>query len=169
MTKLLRGTLCVAAALTACTALLAGCGLGGGDRGYSLVKPPFSGGPACTALTDRLPEELGGHRLEKPGVDGAAAWGEGDIILYCGMPEPAAAGDCRTVGGVDWVGQKPADDGTAEMFATWGRDTTVQVRFAGKDVGTAAVLQSLAPVVKQIKEAEAGTAGEASTGCGTAG
>ncbi|MGA6174036.1 DUF3515 family protein [Streptomyces sp. NPDC012600] len=148
MTRSIRKPLRAAAALAACTAFLAGCG--GGD-GYNLTKPPFAGSPACDTLTGKLPDKLGGYQLEKTNVAGAAAWGDGDIILYCGMPKPETGADCLTEGGIDWTAQKPADDRTAKMFATQGRDPSVQVRFRNENTDPSAVLPSLAPAVKGIK------------------
>ncbi len=164
------GPLRVAAALAACTALLAGCGTG---EGYNLTKPPHADSPACDTLTGKVPDELGGHRLAKSSVTGAAAWGDGDIILYCGMPEPEAADDdCLTEDGVDWTSQKPADDRTAAMYATHDRSPAVQVRFTSEDADAPAVLAALAPAVKDIKTGESGEssrAGKADERCGSAG
>jgi hypothetical protein len=148
LTKNIRGALRLTAALTACTAVLAGCGDGGG---YNLTKPPFSGSPACETLTGKLPGELGGHDREKSDVTGAAAWGDGDIILYCGMPEPEAGAACTDEGGVDWVAQEPADDRTAKMFSTHGRNPSVQVRLHDGSADASAVLSALAPAVQEIK------------------
>ncbi|MFE2290932.1 DUF3515 family protein [Streptomyces sp. NPDC059452] len=152
MTKSIRKPLRAAAALAACTAactaFLAGCGSG---DGYNLTKPPFAGNPACDTLTGKLPDELGGHSLEKSNVAGAAAWGDGDIILYCGMPAPDTSDNCSTEGGIDWVAQKPADDRTAKMFSTQGRSPSVQVRFRNETTDPSAVLPSLAPAMKDIK------------------
>ncbi|MCS0635004.1 DUF3515 domain-containing protein [Streptomyces sp. LP05-1] len=154
MTKHVHRPLRAVVALTACSAFLAGCG---SSEGYNLTKPPFGGNPACGTLTGKVPDELGGHRKEESGVAGAVAWGEeGDIILYCGMPEPKAGDDCRTEGGVDWAAQKPADDRTAKMFATQGRNPAVQVRFRSKDADASAVLSALAPAVKDIKATSKG-------------
>ncbi|MEW2070395.1 DUF3515 family protein [Streptomyces sp. NPDC007346] len=151
MTKNTRGALRLAAALTACTAALAGCG---GD-GYNLTKPPFSDSPACSTLTGELPAGLGGYDLDESVVTGAAAWGDdGDIILYCGMPEPEAGAECTDEGGVDWVAQKPADDRTAKMFSTHGRDPSVQVRLRNESIDASAVLSALAPAVKGIEAGE---------------
>ncbi|NEB41097.1 DUF3515 family protein [Streptomyces sp. SID14515] len=149
MTSNTRGALRLTAALTVCTAALAGCGSG---DGYNLTKPPYSGSPACGTLTGKLPGELGGYGIEKSQVTGAAAWGDGgDIILYCGMPEPEAGAECTDEGGVGWVAQKPADDRTAKMFATRGRTPGVQVRIRNESVEASAVLSALAPAVKEIE------------------
>ncbi|MFF6905896.1 DUF3515 family protein [Streptomyces sp. NPDC012389] len=156
MTRNIHEPLRLAAALTACTALLAGCGA----SGYNLTKPPFSGSPACTTLTGKLPAKLGGYELERSDVTGAAAWGDGDVIVYCGMPAPKAGGDCIDEGGVDWVAQTPADDRTAKMFATHGREPSVQVRLRNETTDASAVLSDLGPAVQDIKAGEpCGTAG----------
>ncbi|NUW02989.1 DUF3515 family protein [Streptomyces sp. CAI 127] len=149
MTSNTRGALRLTAAMTVCTAVLAGCGSG---DGYNLTKPPFAGSPACATLTGNLPGELGGYGIETSEVTGAAAWGSGgDIILYCGMPEPEAGAECTDEGGVGWVAQKPADNRTAKMFAAQGRDPGVQVRIRDESIDTSAVLAALAPAVKEIK------------------
>ncbi|MER7749414.1 DUF3515 family protein [Streptomyces bacillaris] len=148
MTRNIRGPLRLAAALTACTAVLAGCG--GGD-GYNLTKPPFSGSPACDTFTGKLPEKLGGYEKESSNVEGAAAWGDGDVIVYCGMPAPEAGAECVDEGGVDWVAQKPADDRTSKMFSTHDRNPSVQVRLRNEGTDASAVLSALGPAVQDIK------------------
>lgn len=154
MTNDLRGPVRLAAVLTACaavTASLAGCG--GGD-GYNLVRPPFSDSPACDTFTGAIPDRLGGYVLEKTDVAGAGAWGDGDVIVYCGMPEPEAGAECIDEGGVDWVAQTPADDRTAKMFATHGRDPGVQVRLHHETTDAASVLSALGPAVQKIEAGE---------------
>lgn len=150
MTRNILGPLRLAAALTAGTALLAGCGGGG----YHLSTPPLAGSPACDTLTGKLPDRLGGYDLERSDVTGAAAWGDGDVIVYCGMPEPEAGGDCVDEGGVGWVAQPPADDRTAKMFSTQGRDPGVQVRLRNETTDVSAVLSALGPAVKDIEARE---------------
>ncbi|MEU0160725.1 DUF3515 family protein [Streptomyces sp. NPDC006261] len=150
MTRNIRGPLRLAAALTAGTAFVAGCG----GSGYNLTRPPHSAGPACDTLTGKLPAELGGYDLERSDVTGAAAWGDGDVIVYCGMPEPEAGGDCIDEGGVDWVAQPPADTRTAKMFSTQGRDPAVQVRLRNETTDASAVLSALGPAVKDIEARE---------------
>ncbi|MFC9034716.1 DUF3515 family protein [Streptomyces arboris] len=150
MTRTIHGPLRLAAALTACTALLTACGGGG----YNLSTPPFSGSPACDTLTGELPAQLGGYDLERSDVTGAAAWGDGDVIVYCGMPEPGAGGDCIDEGGVDWVAQPPTDARTAKMFSTQGRDPAVQVRLRNETTDASSVLSALGPAVKGIEARE---------------
>ncbi|MFD8063462.1 DUF3515 family protein [Streptomyces cyaneofuscatus] len=156
MTRNIHGPLRLAAALTACTALLGACGGGG----YNLSTPPFSGSPACDTLAGELPAQLGGFDLERSDVTGAAAWGDGDVIVYCGMPEPEAGGDCFDEGGVDWVAQPPTDDRTAKMFSTQGRDPGVQVRLRNETTDASAVLSVLGPAVKSIEVREPCAAAE---------
>lgn len=148
LTSHARSVIRTVAALTACTAFLAGCSSNGG---YNLTRPPFAGSPACPTLTGNLPDKLAGHSKEKSDVRGAVAWGDGDIILYCGMPKPDTTAGCLTENGVDWINQKPADDQTAKMVATYGRSPAVQVRFRSKSTDAAAVLSSLATAVRDIK------------------
>ncbi|MFD3974261.1 DUF3515 family protein [Streptomyces cyaneofuscatus] len=156
MTRNIHGPLRLAAALAAGTALLAGCGGGG----YTLTTPPFAGSPACSTLTGQLPDRLGGFALERSDVTGAAAWGDGDVIVYCGMPESEAGGDCFDEGGVDWVAQPPTDDRTVKMFSTRGRDPGVQVRLRNETTDASAVLSALGPAVKSIESRESCAAAE---------
>ncbi|MFY1677475.1 MULTISPECIES: DUF3515 family protein [unclassified Streptomyces] len=144
MTRPARSVPRTALALSASAVLFAGCDEPGG---YVLIRPPFAATPACDRLMESVPAELGGHK-KRSGLRGAVPWGDGDIILYCGMPEPDATADRVAAGGVDWVAQEPADRTSAKIFATYGRDSTVQVRFREEDVDVSSVLTALAPAVR---------------------
>ncbi|WP_225976928.1 hypothetical protein [Streptomyces griseus] len=76
------------------------------------------------------------------------------------MPAPETGGDCLDEGGVDWVAQPPADDRTAKMFSTHGREPGVQVRLRNETTDASAVLSALGPAVQDIKAGEpCGTTG----------
>ncbi|MEU9006411.1 DUF3515 family protein [Streptomyces sp. NPDC048551] len=103
---------------------------------YRVPAGPFADGPACTETLARLPQRLLGRERDAVRGTGAAGWGDGAVVLRCGVRPPAPTVDsCVNVNGVDWV----LDDGRAGrggkwVFTTYGRETAVSVAFEGGQV-----------------------------------
>lgn len=109
----------------------------GGFGGYRVPAGPFAGGAACAEAVAGLPGRLLGRERDSVVGAGAAGWGDGDIVLRCGVRPPGPTTDsCVNVNGFDWV----LDDERARrsgewVFTTYGRSTAVSVAFKGGRVG----------------------------------
>ncbi|MGH3564358.1 MAG: DUF3515 domain-containing protein, partial [Mycobacterium sp.] len=80
---------------------------------------PHAGDPACKALLEALPQQLGGYQrapLIQPAPDGAAAWrahqdGE-SVVLRCGLDRPTefvVGSSLQVIDSVQWF-QVHTDD-----------------------------------------------------------
>ncbi|MFD8986000.1 DUF3515 family protein [Streptomyces sp. NPDC059564] len=103
---------------------------------YRVPAGPFAGGAACSRALAGLPERLLGRERDAVEGTGAAGWGDGAIVLRCGVrPLAPTIDSCVNVNGVDWV----LDDERAQrsgewVFTTYGRETAVAVAFKGGQV-----------------------------------
>lgn len=80
---------------------------------------------ACSAASGRYPASLG--RLERGSLDvtSAAAYGDPQVIVRCGVAALGPTDDeCVAVDDVDWV-VTPLSDGT--RVTTYGRDPAIEV------------------------------------------
>ncbi|MFG2622710.1 DUF3515 family protein [Streptomyces sp. NPDC048507] len=98
---------------------------------------------AATEALARLPERLLGRERDSVRGTGAAGWGDGAVVLRCGVRPPAPSIDsCVDVNGVDWVlDDSRAGRGGRWVFTTYGRETAVSVAFeGGRTAGDALVV-----------------------------
>ena len=125
-------------------ALLAGCSTG------APAAAPSATTAACTAALARLPSRVLDRARSALDVAGAAAWGDPQIVLRCGLPEPGPTSlDCLSVDDVDWVVDLRADP---LVFTTFGRAPAVEVRVPtsyGRQNASAA-LADLADVARAL-------------------
>ncbi|MGA5192461.1 DUF3515 domain-containing protein [Streptomyces exfoliatus] len=145
------------AAVSAAVLLLAAAGCSSSDAAASVVvpSPPASEAAFCQALAKELPDTVAGlgRSDPEPGSELTAGWGDGAIVLRCGVPRPEKMSDPKAQGveadGVNWMLEHP--EGGGPRFTSTYRKTYVEVtmdeRFA-HDVTPLAELA--APVRKTV-------------------
>ena len=98
------------------------------------VKPgPFADNPRCADVISRAPETVLSKSRDDVTGDGVAAWGDGSIVLRCGVtPLTPTTNLCVTVNGVDWVlDEERAKKDGVQVLTTYGRDPAVEVTVEG--------------------------------------
>jgi hypothetical protein len=104
---------------TALLVVLAGCG------SNDVPPAPDAAGPACRALTGRLPARVLDRARNEAGPAGTAGWGDPAIVLRCGVPPPRPTTDpCLEVNGLDWVFTETKQ---AFRFVSYGRVPAVEI------------------------------------------
>jgi hypothetical protein len=93
------------------------------------VSAPHAQDPACRALLDALPQQLGDYQrapAAQPSPPGAAAWraapGGGPVVLRCGVDRPATfvlGAPIQVVDRVQWFEQSDAESGGEAGRSTW--------------------------------------------------
>ncbi|MFS0693325.1 DUF3515 domain-containing protein [Streptomyces nitrosporeus] len=108
----------------------AGCSSGGGPS-VAVPTPSSEAAAYCEALHKELPESIAGLERTDPEPDSVltAGWGDGAIVLRCGVPRPAKMDDAQSKGvdadGVNWLLEQPGDAGP--RFTTTYRKAYVEV------------------------------------------
>ncbi|MFF8387441.1 DUF3515 domain-containing protein [Streptomyces kanasensis] len=118
-----------AAAVLLATA--AGCSTTGAGAPVPVPRPAAEEAAACRALHAELPDTVAG--LDRTGTEPrselTAAWGDGAIVLRCGVPRPARMSDPQAeaieADGVGWLVEQREGDGP--RFTTTYRKAYVEV------------------------------------------
>ncbi|MFE0187284.1 DUF3515 family protein [Streptomyces sp. NPDC059008] len=139
-------------AVTALTASVALVRLA--DRpSYAIIAAPFAENSVCRGLDGDYPGRLAGQERTTTDVAGAAVWGDGAIILRCGLPTPKPSTDpCVTADGVDWVLRSAKGTDTSKTIVTYGRSPAVEVTMDASVKAPDAVMIDLARLVKPIRQ-----------------
>ncbi|MFE9341216.1 DUF3515 family protein [Streptomyces sp. NPDC007063] len=98
------------------------------------VEPgPFASNPRCSHLTSTVPETLLGQSRDRTEGAGAAAWGDGSVVMRCGVkPLPPTPNLCTNINGVDWVLDENRMNSSGEkVLTTYGRIPAVEVKIDG--------------------------------------
>ncbi|NEA69155.1 DUF3515 family protein, partial [Streptomyces sp. SID12488] len=99
-----------------------------GAPGYGIESAPRAERPECERAASRYPGRLAGQALTFTGRPGVAVWGDGVIVLRCGLTPPAPTVDpCANVNGVDWVFRDGRSKGGKKVVITYGRNPAVEV------------------------------------------
>ncbi|MEX0170191.1 DUF3515 domain-containing protein [Streptomyces sp. LMG1-1-1.1] len=145
------------AAVSAAVLLLAvaGCSSTGAAASVEVPSPPVEEAAFCQALAKELPDTVAGLERSdpEPGSELTAGWGDGAIVLRCGVPRPEKMSDPTSQGvsanGVRWMLEHT--EGGGPRFTTVYRKTYVEVsldeRFA-HDIGPLVDLAS--PVARTV-------------------
>ncbi|MEU7282759.1 DUF3515 domain-containing protein [Streptomyces sp. NPDC045431] len=149
-----RGALAAAAAAAVLLAS-AGCSAFGDDAGPSVAVPRPSAEEAavCRALDKELPATVAGLDRSDPEPDSelTAGWGDGAIVLRCGVPRPARMSDPKAQGieanGVNWLLE--SREGTGPRFTSTYRKAYVEVSLDERYVHDAGPLAAFAEPVKK--------------------
>ncbi|MFJ5710850.1 MULTISPECIES: DUF3515 domain-containing protein [unclassified Streptomyces] len=117
--------------------------------------PPAAEAALCRALDRELPDTVAGQERSDPSPDSelTAGWGDGAIVLRCGVPRPEKMSDPQAEGisaeGVRWMLEQPESGGP--RFTSVYRKTYVEVTLGEQyahDVGPLADLA--APVARAV-------------------
>ncbi|WP_442817760.1 DUF3515 domain-containing protein [Streptomyces sp. NBC_01591] len=135
--------------------LLAAAGCSSTDAAVSITVPSPSPEAAayCRALHEELPRTVAG--LDRgdagPKSELTAEWGDGEIVLRCGVPRPAKMDDPMAKGteanGVNWLLEQPDDAGP--RFTTTYRKAYVEVTLSAAYVHDASPLAAFGPAVRK--------------------
>ncbi|MDX3060768.1 MULTISPECIES: DUF3515 domain-containing protein [Streptomyces] len=143
------------AALVALTA--AGCSLAGAQPSVTVPTPSSEAAAYCGELHKELPKTIAGLERSDPGPDSVltAGWGDGAIVLRCGVPRPAKMDDAQSKGidadGVNWLLEQR--DGAGPRFTTTYRKAYVEVTLGVEYAHDITPLSAFAvPVGKTIPE-----------------
>ncbi|MDV5148610.1 DUF3515 domain-containing protein [Streptomyces sp. SBC-4] len=145
------------AAVTAAVLLLAATGCSWTDAGASVAvpHPPAAEADLCRALEKELPDTVAGLERSdpEPGSELTAGWGDGAIVLRCGVPRPEKMSDPNSqaveANGVNWMLERP--EGGGPRFTSVYRDAYVEVTLDERYKHDATPLADLAaPVEKTI-------------------
>ncbi|MGW1846001.1 DUF3515 domain-containing protein [Streptomyces sp. NPDC001966] len=135
--------------------LLAAAGCSTTDAAVSITVPSPSPQAAayCRALHEELPKTVAG--LDRgdagPKSELTAEWGDGEIVLRCGVPRPAKMDDPMAKGteadGVNWLLEQSEDAGP--RFTTTYRKAYVEVTLSAAYAHDASPLAAFAPAVRK--------------------
>ncbi|GAA4898997.1 DUF3515 domain-containing protein [Streptomyces coeruleoprunus] len=141
-------------AVVAVAALMAAAGCSSTDARASVTVPSPTAEEAalCRALHEELPETVAGlgRSGTEPRSDLTAAWGDGAIVLRCGVPRPARMSDPQAeaveADGVGWLLERRAGDGP--RFTTTLRKAYVEVSLGERFAHDATPLVAFAAAVR---------------------
>ncbi|MER7107937.1 DUF3515 family protein [Streptomyces sp. NPDC000229] len=121
---------------------------------FGLEAAPRAHASECATIAKGYPEQMAGRERTRTDVPGAAVWGDGAVIVRCGLEPPAPTIDpCANIDGVDWVWREGHSDGGRKLIITYGRDPAVEATFSD-GVSPDAVLVGLSRVVGPIRQDE---------------
>ncbi|MFF2773637.1 DUF3515 domain-containing protein [Streptomyces sp. NPDC058052] len=142
--------------VSAAVLLLAVTGCSAGAQASAPVPtPPAAEAALCRALAQELPDTVAGQERSDPSPDSelTAGWGDGAIVLRCGVPRPEKMSDPQAEGisaeGVRWMLEQPADGGP--RFTSVYRKTYVEVTLGepyAHDIGP--LVDLAAPVERAV-------------------
>ncbi|WP_406497812.1 DUF3515 domain-containing protein [Streptomyces sp. NBC_00846] len=133
--------------------LLAAAGCSSTDAAASITVPTPSPEAAayCRALHKELPRTVAGLGRGGTGTESEliAEWGDGAIVLRCGVPRPAKMDDpsakATEADGVNWLLEQPEDAGP--RFTTTFRKAYVEVSFSTAYAHDASPLAAFGPAI----------------------
>jgi len=135
-------------------AAAAGCSSADAAPTVSVPHPPAQQVKLCQSLHKALPSKVGGLERDdpKPRSELTASWGNGVIVLRCGLPRPAEMNDPNAVavqvGKVNWMLQQ---QNSRSLLTTTYRKAYVQVTLTSRFAHDASPLIDLAtPVSRTI-------------------
>ncbi|MFF1464983.1 DUF3515 domain-containing protein [Streptomyces sp. NPDC058330] len=135
----------------------AGCSGGGGRPSVTVPTPSSEAAAYCEALHKELPKTVDDLERTDPEPDSAltAGWGDGAIVLRCGVPRPAKMDDAQSKGidadGVNWLLEQPDDAGP--RFTTTYRKAYVEVTLGTQYAHDITPLSAFAgPVARTVPE-----------------
>ncbi|MEU1371170.1 DUF3515 domain-containing protein [Streptomyces sp. NPDC005803] len=135
--------------------VLAAAGCSSTDPSASVTVPTPSSEAAayCRALHKELPRSVAGLERSDPAPrsDLTAGWGDGAIVLRCGVTRPAKMDDAQSkaaeADGVNWLLEQREGDGP--RFTTTLRKAYVEVTLSKAYAHDATPLAAFAPAVKK--------------------
>ncbi|MFD3612541.1 DUF3515 domain-containing protein [Streptomyces atroolivaceus] len=135
----------------------AGCSGGGAQPSVTVPAPPPEAAVYCGKLHKALPETVAGLERSDPSPDSdlTAGWGDGAIVLRCGVPRPARMDDPQSdavdADGVNWLLEQRDDAGP--RFTTTYRKAYVEVTLGTEYAHDITPLSAFAvPVTKTVPD-----------------
>ncbi|MCX4769539.1 DUF3515 domain-containing protein [Streptomyces sp. NBC_01260] len=131
----------------------AGCSSGGASAPVTVPTPSSEAAAYCRALHKELPSTVAGQERSDPGPgsDLTAGWGDGEIVLRCGVPRPAKMDDAQSkavdASGVNWMLEQQEDG--RPRFTTTFRKAYVEVTLPVAYAHDATPLAAFAPAVRK--------------------
>jgi len=140
---------------SAAVLLLAAAGCSTTDTHASITVPTPTPEAAayCRALHKELPKTVAGQERNDPGPKSelTAGWGDGAIVLRCGVPRPAKMDDSQSkavdADGVNWLLEQRDDAGP--RFTTTYRKAYVEVTLGSEYAHDITPLSAFAAPVKK--------------------
>ncbi|RPK90615.1 MULTISPECIES: DUF3515 domain-containing protein [Streptomyces] len=133
----------------------AGCSLSAAQPSITVPTPSSEAAAYCKALYEELPKTVLELERSDPSPDSelTAGWGDGAIVLRCGVPRPAKMDDPQSQGveadGVTWMLEEP--EGSGPRFTTTYRKAYVEVTLSSAYAHDITPLASFAgPVSKTV-------------------
>ncbi|MFB7557844.1 DUF3515 domain-containing protein [Streptomyces brevispora] len=135
--------------------LMAAAGCSADDASAPVTDPTPSSEAAayCRALHKELPSSVAGQERSGSGTGSnlTAGWGDGEIVLRCGVPRPAKMDDAQSkaidANGVNWMLEQQQDG--RPRFTTTYRKAYVEVTLSVAYAHDASPLAAFAPAVKK--------------------
>ncbi|MFI7273263.1 DUF3515 domain-containing protein [Streptomyces sp. NPDC049879] len=123
---------------------------------YSVNSAPDGGSRQCASVVAELPESVVGEGKRETTGPGTAAWGDGRIVLRCGVPPLSPTANlCVDVDGVDWVLDEARARGSdARVLTTYGREPAIEVTVRDSSVSPGDVLVDLGRAVGKISQGD---------------
>ncbi|MFE0650806.1 DUF3515 domain-containing protein [Streptomyces sp. NPDC059534] len=142
-------------AATAGVLLLAavGCSSSGAAASVEVPSPPAAEAAFCQALAKELPDTVAGLERSdpEPGSELTAGWGDGAIVLRCGVPRPEKMSDPTAQGieanEVNWMLERP--EGSGPRFTSVYRKTYIEVTLDERYAHDVTPLADLAAPVRK--------------------
>ncbi|MEE1790314.1 DUF3515 domain-containing protein [Streptomyces sp. BE308] len=135
----------------------AGCSSSDAQPSVTVPTPSSQAAAYCGALHKALPQTVADLERSDPGPDSelTAGWGDGAIVLRCGVPRPAKMDDAQSkaidADGVNWMLEQRQDAGP--RFTTTYREAYVEVTFSEEYAHDASPLAAFAaPVSRTVPE-----------------
>ncbi|WP_299533637.1 DUF3515 domain-containing protein [uncultured Streptomyces sp.] len=131
----------------------AGCTAGGAQPAVTAPSPSGEAAAYCEALDRALPGTVAGLERSDPSPRSplTAGWGDGAIVLRCGVPRPAKMEDAQSkaidADGVNWLLEQRADDGP--RFTSTYRKAYVEVTMDERFAHDASPLAEFAGAVRR--------------------
>ncbi|MCK1796630.1 DUF3515 domain-containing protein [Streptomyces sp. XM4193] len=126
-----------------------------GGSGVEVEPAPLADDPACVRIEKGYPDRLDGMERDDTDAAGAASWGDGSVVLRCGMKRPVPSADsCATVDGVDWLWRERESGEGRKVLLTFGREPGVQASVADEVPALDSVLIELSKLVKPVEQTE---------------
>ncbi|MFJ4965736.1 hypothetical protein EES43_21570 [Streptomyces sp. ADI96-02] len=152
----LRSTLLLGPSAAVLVLAAAGCSVGGASP-VAVPTPSPEAAAYCEALHAELPETVVGLRRSDPSPDSelTSGWGDGAIVLRCGVPRPAKMDDPQAeaveADGVSWMLEQP--EGSGPRFTSTYRKAYVEVTLSEEYAHDATPLAALAgPVGRAVPD-----------------
>ncbi|WNF29843.1 DUF3515 domain-containing protein [Streptomyces sp. C11-1] len=135
----------------------AGCSFSDAQPSITVPTPSSEAAAYCKALDGELPETVLDRERNDPSPESelTAGWGDGAIVLRCGVPRPAKMDDPQAeaveADGVNWMLEQP--EGSGPRFTTTYRKAYVEITFSQEYANDITPLSAFAgPVERTIPD-----------------